>query len=122
MSVLIFISCKAAAIKEADSGLGILDVVISSPWEHFDGKGFHSLVPEDLQANGKIQNLMFTKKEVDSYIDEIWMDKSKYDADTCVAADLDVENAQISLTDFFALFLLVYICKCSLLFIHFVLN
>ncbi len=97
----------AATLKEQDSGLGILDIVIESPWDHFDGKGFSALIPEDFRSNGKIQNLFFSKKELDTYIDEIWMDKQTYDADVCVDADLNVENAKITLIDFFELFLQV---------------
>ena len=49
---------------------------INSPWSHFDGLGLGKSVPEYLRTTGKIQNLNFSKRECEAYINDVWIAKA----------------------------------------------
>jgi hypothetical protein len=44
----------------------------TSPWSHFDALGYGKDVPEYLKSTGKIQNLNFSKRECEGWINDIW--------------------------------------------------
>ena len=50
-----------------------------SPWTHFDGLGFGSDVPAYLRTTGKVQNLRYSKRETEIYLNEIWIAKEEYE-------------------------------------------
>ena len=50
---------------------------VTSPWSHFDGKGYGKKVPEYLRSSGKIKNLNYSKRECEAHINEVWDAKAK---------------------------------------------
>lgn len=51
-----------------------------SPWTHFEGLGLGSDIPIYLRTTGKIQNLRYSKKETELFLNEIWIAKEQYEA------------------------------------------
>lgn len=51
-----------------------------SPWTHFEGLGVGPEVPIYLRTTGKIQNLRYSKKETELFLNEIWIAKEQYEA------------------------------------------
>jgi hypothetical protein len=88
-----------------------------SPWNHFEGLGISPDIPVYLRTTGKVQNLKYSKKETELYLNEIWIAKEQYEAHlqrerakTAKANELLEEptvanGGKIHLRDFYLIFL-----------------
>jgi hypothetical protein len=74
--------------EEADSE------TFDSPWSHFEGLGLGPEVPVYLRTTGKVQNLRYSKKETELFLNEIWIAKEQYEA------HLQREKAKVSKSEY----------------------
>ena len=51
-----------------------------SPWTHFEGLGLGPEIPVYLRTTGRIQNMRYSKKETELYLNEVWIAKEQYEA------------------------------------------
>jgi hypothetical protein len=65
-----------------------------NPWSHFEGLGLGAEVPVYLRTTGKVQNLRYSKKETELFLNEIWIAKEQYEA------HLQREKAKVSKSEY----------------------
>jgi hypothetical protein len=65
-----------------------------SPWTHFEGLGLGPEIPVYLRTTGKIQNMRYSKKETELYLNEIWIAKEQHEA------HLQREKAKVSKAEY----------------------
>lgn len=65
-----------------------------NPWSHFEGLGLGPEVPVYLRTTGKVQNLRYSKKETELFLNEIWIAKEQYEA------HLQREKAKVSKSEY----------------------
>jgi hypothetical protein len=90
------VASRASAVATAtEDGVTPEDSQIDTPWTHFTGLGFDVAVPMYMRTEGRIQNMMLSKRDTELIINEIWIEREKSENALSSAVDKS-DNSKVS--------------------------